>query len=149
MNLSRINVSRSLATIPETSPASEAVVLMDERRVRHLPVTDARGDVVGMISDRDLKRSRGLSVKELMSSPALTVDENASLVEVTELLLKERVSSLLVTRGKGELVGIVTTDDLLRHLAEVLGGEKGGTLKTLPYAPVITEAMRELSAAGI
>jgi acetoin utilization protein AcuB len=104
-------------------PASDALAWMRDAKVRHLPVVSG-GDLVGIVSDRDLggplggiaRKSR--TVGDLMrrdpvvASPALGVREAASLMRT------HRIGCLPVME-KGELVGIVTRSDLLMALAHL------------------------------
>ncbi|RMG14861.1 MAG: CBS domain-containing protein [Planctomycetota bacterium] len=115
-----------VATSPETV-LFDAFELMQEHRIRHLPVLEG-GDLVGMLSTRDalriLRRAEseparaGLQplhrtrVREVMSSPVRTVDRHTPVREAIEILCREKISALPVLEG-GEVVGIVTTEDLL------------------------------------
>lgn len=101
--------------------------------VRHLPVVSG-GDLVGVVSQRDILRSPGLlspvlglgvdtraalktlRVEDAMSPTVLTIGAEASIREAAERMLKHRVGCLPVVEG-GALVGIVTTSDLLRAIA--------------------------------
>ncbi|HEX7479612.1 MAG TPA: CBS domain-containing protein [Polyangiales bacterium] len=122
-------------TVTERTKIEEALRLMAERDIRHLPVV--RGlEVVGILSDRDL-RSLGLSlvqdaasaqalrarlreqVTDLMTGTVVTVDADATLRELIGLMLDEKVSALPVVHpGSAELVGIVSYVDVLRAIEE-------------------------------
>jgi acetoin utilization protein AcuB len=166
------NMSRTIVTIAWNQPIQLANDLMEEHRIRHLPVTDKEGFVIGIISDRDVNRamnpkmpsfSEDMVVGDFMSWPAVTVDENISLADVAEGMVDEKVSAFLVTRGGKEVVGIVTSEDLLRYLKEMLRRsptktaadqlpereKKGISLRDLPYTPIVREAINELQSAGI
>ncbi|HEY8279452.1 MAG TPA: CBS domain-containing protein [Bdellovibrionota bacterium] len=152
------HMTKQLVTVGWDRPIDEAFWLMEDYHVRHLPVVDDEGYVVGILSDRDVNLAMnpgkpgfqlGAKVSGFMSWPALTVDEQTSLREVALGMADEKVSSFLVTRGGNEVVGIVTTDDLLRFLADSMSERKGFSLRNLPYSPVVEEAMRELGAAGL
>lgn len=154
-------MSTNLVTIDMDDSMERAFMLMEDRRIRHLPVVDEEGLVVGILSDRDVNRSRNprrtggflgdLRVSEFMTTPAITVDENTSLADVAEGMIDEKVSSFLVTRDGAEVVGIITSEDLMRILRDLLRGkeEKPSGLRALPYTPIVREALRELNAAGI
>lgn len=103
--------------------------LLHRYGVRHLPVVD-RGQVVGVISDRDVRidessleddpaeqldRSLGTGrqVVEVMSSPPHTIRAEATMQDAARLMLSRRISALPVVDDAGELVGIVTTTDCL------------------------------------
>lgn len=108
-----------------------AAALLRHYRVRHLPVVDATGELVGMVSDRDLvtgvvgSRPRASAtaqpddiVEEVMSSPVLTIHPDEALDLAARRMLADRVSALAVVDDDGQLVGVVTTTDCLLALLE-------------------------------
>ncbi len=127
-------MTRKILGVGLEDSVRKAFSIMSEKRIRHLPVTDNYGSVIGILSDRDLYRAMtpqpvhtfddepfnfdsSLKVKDFMSWPALSVGENESLPQVAERFIREKISAFLVTNPKGLYVGIITTDDLLRVLA--------------------------------
>lgn len=116
-------------TVRPTVSAEGAAALLRHYRVRHLPVVDRDGELVGMISDRDLVTGvigggpRHLPgahaedlVEELMSSPVLTVQPEEDLDVAARRMLADRISALAVVDGGGQLVGVLTTTDCLLAL---------------------------------
>ena len=117
-------------TMTPDRPVIEAYALMAEHEVRHIPVVE-RGRLVGIISDRDLHRASPLGkarepgdvghlfttpVAEIMTrSEIRTVAPATPLGEAARQLVHAKVSSLPVLAGD-RLVGIITTQDLLRAL---------------------------------
>jgi acetoin utilization protein AcuB len=104
--------------------------IMSMGAVRHLPVVSG-GELVGVVSQRDILRAPGLlapliesasailkelRVEDVMSSPVVTIGAEASVQEAANRVLKHRVGCLPVLEA-GRLVGIVTTSDLLRAIA--------------------------------
>ncbi len=151
------SMTKSLVTIGAHEPIALAAEKMEEKRIRHLPVTDKTGLVIGILSDRDVKHATnprrpgfapGLLVSEFMSWPAVTVDESTPVRDLAEGMITEKISAFLVTRNGKEVVGIVTTEDLLRFLCTLLE-EKKSALESLPYNPVVREMMQELQSVGI
>lgn len=158
--LTKENMTKTLITIRWNESIEKAFQKMEEFRIRHLPVVDKDDFVVGIISDRDVNRAmnterpgfdESVLVGDFMSWPAITVDEKASIADVAEGMVDEKVSAFLVTRNGNEVVGIVTSEDLLGYLAKQLreGAKKRPLLESLPYTPVAQEAIRELNAAGL
>lgn len=101
----------------------EAHELMKEKRFRHLPVLDLEDQIIGIISQRDLQfvpDSKNLTVEMLMTTPVEYVDTNTPLRKAILLMLEKKISSLLVMDSNQTIVGIVTTDDILWHLAHLL-----------------------------
>lgn len=125
------SMTRSLVTIRFDRPIEEAYELMEQWRVRHLPVKDQEGHIVGMLADSDVFRAmnprrpgfaEGLTVADFMSWPVISVTEDTPLSKVAEAMVTEKVSAFLVTSGEGDTVGIVTSEDLLKVLQRVLTG---------------------------
>jgi acetoin utilization protein AcuB len=105
---------------PET-PCEKARLLMDEHRIRHLPVV-AGGRLIGMVSDRDLRsavrEAPGIVARRIMTPDPLTVTSQTRVEHAARLMLDARIGSLPVVDA--DLVGIVTYTDLLRALVQVL-----------------------------
>ncbi len=55
-----------------------------------------------------------------MSKPLITINQNSSIKEVTELMQQNDIRRLPIVDNKGKLVGIITTKDILRSLMEFL-----------------------------
>jgi CBS domain-containing protein len=112
---------RLIAVTPATS-LDEAAALMEVNVVRHLPVVDLARRVVGILSDRDVRRMGGARAAEIevahaMTHDVLTVGREASLAEVAVRLAEHRIGAIPVVDADGLLVGIVSYVDVLRGLA--------------------------------
>jgi acetoin utilization protein AcuB len=115
-------------SIDVDAPLAEAHAFLRERHIRHLPVTE-RGELVGVLTDRDIKLALGpdlgsppereLAVRDVFQSESYVVDAGALLVTVAATMAERHLGSALVTRG-GKLVGIFTTTDACRALARIL-----------------------------
>ena len=108
--------------------AADARHMMLQHGIRHLPVT-REGDLVGVISDRDLrigdKLGAGATVEELYTPDPYVVEDTTALARVVRYMAQEQIGSALVTRS-GKLVGILTTTDVCQLLADLLGGGEDG-----------------------
>jgi acetoin utilization protein AcuB len=110
------------------APLAEAHAFLRERHIRHLPVTE-RGELVGVLTDRDIKLALGpdlgsppereLAVRDVFQPETYVVDAGAQLLTVAATMAERHLGSALVTRG-GKLVGIFTTTDACRALARIL-----------------------------
>src|SRR5215475_7961236 len=124
-------MSKEVSTMGRNDTLDLADDIMTLERIRHLPVLD-EGRVVGVVSQRDLFRSalavalgygekaqkmllRTISVKEVMSEPVITISPEATVQEVTRLMLEHKIGCLPVVEGH-TLIGIVTETDILRYV---------------------------------
>jgi acetoin utilization protein AcuB len=120
----------ALITVRPDTPVLDARHLMVERRIRHLLVVNERGDLVGIVTDRDIRlnlpsQATSLSVWEInhlltrltvgqvMSRGLITVGPERDARDAAQLMLDHRIGALPVMEA-GRLVGIVTETDLLR-----------------------------------
>ena len=108
--------------------------LMDSRHVRHVPIVDSDGELVGLVTDRDLSRSalgaveelplsverdilRRRRIRDIMASEPDSIEPDAMLKEAAEILLENKVGCLPVVEGL-HLVGILTEADFVRDFLE-------------------------------
>lgn len=111
-----------VACAKEAVAISDAWALMEQRHVRHLPIVaaDDGNRLVGFVSDRDLlaagKDSRA-PLASVMTRDPVSVDPQATLREVCQLFLKQRFDAAPVADREGNLLGLITTSDLLRTFA--------------------------------
>jgi CBS domain-containing protein len=118
-------------SVREDESVMEAVDIMVARRIRHVPVVDRQGRVVGMVSDRDVRTAlgdpaeaadswppaaTGLLVRGLMSRDPVVVQADAPLSVAATFLLNRRVGALPVVDREGRLRGILSYLDLIRAL---------------------------------
>ena len=105
---------------------AEAVNLMQEHHIRHLPVMDA-GSLTGVVSDRDLAMIESLlpdeweriCVAEAMTPEPYSVQPDAALWEVAKHMAQEKFGCAVITDARGAVVGLFTTTDALRVLADL------------------------------
>ena len=124
----------SVITITPKTPLAEAVRLVRRRGIRHLPVVQDDA-LVGIVSDRDLKRAApttsiethaagstgdGLTVDEIMTRAVITVGRAVPIEEAARLMVSEKVSALPVTEA-GHLIGLVTETDVLELFVRAMG----------------------------
>jgi len=127
-------MNREVVMIGPSESCLDAVVRMQRARIRHLPVVNRDGQLVGVITDRDLRHHLfsprlfealgstavdvlldKVRVAEIMSTQVVTVEADASVGEAADTMRKRRVGSLPVVEN-GRTVGIVTEVDILRDI---------------------------------
>jgi len=122
-------MSRKPWTIARTATMAEAHRLMREHAIRHLPVVD--GDrIVGIISMRDLHlletlpgvRPEEVEVEDAMTTEVVTASEHDALADVADRMADARIGSAVIV-GPAGLVGIFTSGDAMRALADILRRE--------------------------
>ena len=101
--------------IPPSMTLEEMTALMKGRRLHHLLVCGRNGELVGVVSDRDLCQSRGSTAQQLMTYPALSCTPDTPVVAAITYLMNENISCLPVVDG-GRLCGVLTTTDLVLTL---------------------------------
>lgn len=122
-------MTTEVLSIPETATVRDALRALDELDVRHLPVLDAKREVVGMISDRDLsERNRSpeelaQAVSEVMSADVIVVTPATDVTEIIDLMTENRIGAVPVVDNDSQLAGIVSYVDVLRAAGKVLSEE--------------------------
>ncbi len=110
-------MSTALITVRASELVSDAHAEMESGAVRHLPVIDDHGRLVGVLSDRDLLRAaherRAPRVAEIMSPDVVKVGPDTPAHEAAALMLELTIGSVAVVDDHGALIGIVTATDFL------------------------------------
>ena len=138
------SMTRKLITIRKETGILEIRKIMDEKKVRHLPVVDDSGLLLGMVTDRDVRSAMpalafddfnskdarekltGTKAEEIMTSELITVSPTYTLQDVLILFQKYHFGAFPVVDDKKHLQGIISTRDLLRAFVNVMGiGEPG------------------------
>lgn len=123
----RDGLRRSGVTVEVDETVHRAAVLMEETGVGSLVVLD-RGAIAGIVTDRDLVRralAKSLApdarVDGVMSAPVVTIDADADVHAAHAEFREHPIRRLVVTTGEGEVLGVLTIDDLLINLSAQLG----------------------------
>ena len=121
-------------TLSEEDTVARAAEDMRLGAFRHLPVVNAQGQVVGMLSDRDVLRAQatrggdGLRVAGIMSRAVLVLPPEAPAFRAAELMMERKIGAVPVVDERRALVGIVTETDLLGVAHAALHGRVGADL---------------------
>jgi len=124
-------MSKPLITVDVETPTNDAIMLMVEKNIGALVVTE-KGEPVGIITERDILRKSCLEtshgvvkVGEIMSKPLITIDGKTSIGNASEIMTEKNIRRLLVTEKdkiteKEKIKGIVTERDLMRVILAVV-----------------------------
>ena len=160
-------MSRHPITITEDTPINSALKFMRDEKVRRLPVLNKKGELVGIVSERDLlyaspSPATSLSIHELhyliskikvsevMTRDVITVSEYTPLEEAARIMSDNKIGSLPVMRD-GKLVGIITESDLFRIFIEILGARDMGVRLSMlvPEQPgILADITRAIADMG-
>jgi CBS domain-containing protein len=122
-------MSTEVVSISADAAFQDAAIIMERHHISGLPVVNDDGTLVGVVSQTDLVRSRatehlwqrwpGLAVRHLMTSPAITIHETATVEEAAALMERHRIHRLVVVSSSDETrpLGVLSTTDLIRTIA--------------------------------
>lgn len=135
-------MSKNVITIGEDDSMQQAAALMRAHRIRMLPVM-GKGELVGIVSDTDLKRASAsdatmldihellyliskIKISDIMTRTPITVPDDYTVEEAAQLLMERNISGVPVVDSDGKLVGIITRNDLFKILISLSGLGKRG-----------------------
>jgi IMP dehydrogenase len=106
-------------TMGPDKTVGDALDLMADYHISGIPITTPAGDLVGIVTNRDLRfeTDRTRSIRELMTAQGLvTVSEGTTLEQAKEMLHKHRIEKLLVVDRRGKLSGMITVKDIMKQI---------------------------------
>ena len=110
------------------TPAQDLENWMEKELIRHIPVLNSAGNIVGIVSQRDLlnsyrsKKNESILAEDIMKLNPYIVDENTDLVDVAFYMSQKKIGSAIVENTDGD-IGIFTSTDALNALIEIIRGE--------------------------
>lgn len=134
-------------TIHPNTSVTDALNYIHERKIRRLPVVNEEGQLVGIVSEKDLLHASPspvanlsmhesgyllsrLKVAEIMTQKVLTIQCDAPLEEAAWLMANNKIGALPVMQGD-KLVGILTDTDVFKTLVEMMGARQQGIRITI------------------
>ncbi len=140
------SMTRKVVTISAETPILKARELMNEHEIRHLPVVDEDGRLLGIVTDRDVRsampsilmddfesgsvreRLATVTARDIMTADPVTLSPMYTIQDALLLIQKTRVGAFPVVDEDGRLEGIISVRDLVRAFTNVLGIGEPGTL---------------------
>lgn len=143
-----------LICLPSGSTMKQARDLMNERRIRHLPIVDKDNKIISMLSKHDLSdvtKFQDMPVDFFATTPVSYVDASEGVKAVALKMLQENISCVLIADSEKNVIGIATTHDLLYHLVTLLNAQEKDSQPIAGSDALITigEFFRKLSDIGI
>jgi CBS domain-containing protein len=132
-------MTRKVVTVSETDVLETAEYGMHRMHFRHLPVVDAHGRLVGLLSHGDLLHAASSTfsdkeaernalilqqpVRRIMQREVVTVQPEDSLIQAGKVLWASKIGCLPVLDAGGALLGIITKSDFIRVALQLLGSD--------------------------
>ncbi|MCW8331646.1 CBS domain-containing protein [Photobacterium sp. SDRW27] len=139
-------MTRKVITIQPEAGLREAFFLMRDEAIRHLPVTNAEGELVGIVSDRELRRpgwvdespdigheydlTDDMHIGDVMIRDIIHVRTHDTLTKAVGTILDYHVGAAPVLDKTGELVGMLSAVDLLKAFQDTLESQKSNKKKS-------------------
>lgn len=116
-------MNSDVLTVRDDLPVSELADFLIDNDITGAPVVDRQGSLVGVVSlvdivALDVDDDEDLSVADIMSPEVVSVEEDATVSEIALKMLRDHLHRVLVMRD-GEILGIISTSDLLGLLVDV------------------------------
>jgi len=145
--LVRKKMKKDLITITKDERMTTAKKILQEKNIRHLPVVDGK-KLIGLVTNMDIRKAEAspatsleirelhylldkITVGEIMTRNVITISPDVSVEEATTLLHDNKIGCLPVVED-GNLVGIITENDVMELLIGVMGmKEKGSRMEIL------------------
>jgi acetoin utilization protein AcuB len=143
--LVRKKMKKDLVTITKDERMTVAKKILQEKNIRHLHVVDGK-KLIGLVTSMDIRKAEAspatsleirelhylldkIKVNEIMTRNVLTISPDTSIEEATTLLHDNKIGCLPVVEN-GELIGMLTENDVMEILIDVMGmKEKGSRLE--------------------
>lgn len=139
-------MTKDLVTAPPEMKIGLARELMLAKKIRHIPIVDDVGKLIGIVSDRDmrdampsillnkdeyeatLRKVMDFPVSAIMTKKPITIYMYYTIQDVLLIMRQHKVGALPVIDDDGYVKGILSTRDLLRAFVNVMGIDEPGTL---------------------
>jgi len=157
-----------LTTVPPKTTLMAAQEILEKKKIDHLLIVDRENELMGIVSDRDIKKSWASSattlsknelmylldqvtVADIMTKKTLTIAPGTTIERAALLMNQNRINALPVLEND-RLVGIITSRDVMTVLLEAIGIEKDSSRLTVlvkDRVGVIADVSRLLREQGV
>ncbi|MBU0768966.1 MAG: CBS and ACT domain-containing protein, partial [Proteobacteria bacterium] len=167
MYVGRVMHTRLVTVAPDTS-LRKAKEIIEEKRINHLLVVNKSGDLVGLVSDRDVRQSWAspattlsvhelnylltqLTVEHIMVKKIITISPGTTIERAANIMQENRINALPVIESE-KLVGIITSTDVMGVLLRAIGFGEGSarfTVLVQDRIGIVAEVSRILKEKNI
>jgi acetoin utilization protein AcuB len=136
-------MTTEVITEREDTPMMKASIIMKEKKIRSLPVVNKRGELVGIVTDRDLRAASPskattldvyelnylnstIEIRDIMTGNPVFVRPDETVEFAAILMLENKISALPVISGTHSIIGIITQTDIFKVLINITGGYTPG-----------------------
>ena len=137
-------------TLPKTATVGDAQLTMREYGIGGIPITDSKGILIGIVTNRDLRFEKDFSrlLSEIMTSDNLiTVAQGTSLEQAEIILQKHKIEKLPVVDSKGKLLGLITFRDITKLTQKPIANKDSfGRLRVAAALGVTADAVERAEA---
>ncbi len=141
-------MSAPAVTITPDIPFQDALKLMRDKGYRRLPVVNRSGELVGIVSERDLLYATPspasslsvwelnyllsqLQVREIMTKHTITTTPDTPIEDAAEVMATRKIGGLPVVDGRNHVLGVITETDIFKAMVEMLAMHQNGVRLTL------------------
>jgi acetoin utilization protein AcuB len=114
-------------TISDRTSVQEAIHIMQEKSIRHLPVVDESNELLGLVTLADLKQGllpamvTGVSLADLMIKNPITIHPDDDVETAAQIIHHRKIGGLPVIDDENKVVGILTVTDILGAFIKIMG----------------------------
>jgi acetoin utilization protein AcuB len=114
-------------TVSDRTSVQEAIHLMQENAIRHLPVVSASEKLVGWVTLSDMKQGllpavvTGLSLADLMIKDPITIHPDADVETAAQIIYQRKIGGMPVVDGDDKVLGVITVTDILGAFIKIMG----------------------------
>ena len=129
MNIQNL-INEATPPLQPVDTVEHALGLMMEVRVRHLPVVDSMGDVVGVVSEDQLLDSDGPDalIESLLGPRPIVAAPDAHVFDVTKIMVQHDLTTVPVADDDGQYVGLLRRHDIFDQFARMLSTQESGAI---------------------
>ena len=109
-------MTRDIITVSPTMKVKDLAMTLIKNQISGAPVAAKNGKILGVVSEADILTKKGKDVKAIMSNKVISVNEDAAVEEIAQLMTTHSIKRLPVMNG-AKMVGIVSRADIVSAIA--------------------------------